>query len=118
MNTMQPTEMNSQPTRPNPASARRNLRALLPNLLISWLLPLLAYQLISPHVHSDLIALAISSAIPALFTIGTYVIRRRVNAIGLIGVAGFAIGLAVSALTGGSELAFKLQEPILIGTIG
>jgi hypothetical protein len=69
-------------------------------------------------VHSDLIALAISSAIPALFTLGTYLIRRRVNVIGLIGVAGFAIGLAVSALTGGSELAFKLQEPILIGAIG
>lgn len=38
--------------------------------------------------------------------------------IGLIGVAGFAIGLAVWAFTGGNELAIKLQGPVLTGTIG
>lgn len=118
MNTMPATETNYQPAQPTATSPRRNLRTLLPNLLINWLLPLLAYQLISPHVRNDLIALAISSAIPALITIGTYLFRRRVNVIGLIGVAGFAIGLAVSVLTGGDELVFKLQEPVLTGTIG
>ena len=115
MNTLTENETNSPPTsRPSP----RNLRTMVPNLLVSWLVPLLAYQLISPHVPSDLIALAISAAIPALFTLGTFVFRRKVNVIGLIGVAGFAVGLLVSVLTGGNELAFKLQDPALTGLLG
>lgn len=102
----------------NSRFSRPKLRTFLPNLLLTWLVPLAAYELISPHVHNDLFALAISAAIPALVTIGTYLVRRRVNVIGLISVAGFAIGLAVAVFTGGNELAFKLHEPVLTGLIG
>jgi hypothetical protein len=122
------TPMDSHPAEPQPVlsrpaesrsgSSRPNLRTVLPNLLITWLVPLAAYELISPHVHSDLLALTISAAIPAVVTIGTYLFRRRVNVIGLIGVAGFAIGLAVSVFTGGNELAIKLHEPVLTGLVG
>jgi hypothetical protein len=118
MNTLSEHGTNSQPTEHKPGSSRRNLRTFLPNLLLSWLVPLIAYELISPHVHSDLLVLTISAAIPALITVGTFVFLRRVNVIGLIGTAGFAVGLAVSVFTGGNELAIKLHEPALTGTIG
>jgi hypothetical protein len=118
MNTAMDPKMNSQPTAPKPAISPRNLRAFLPNLLVTWLVPIAAYELISPHVSSDLLALSLSAAIPALVTLGTFVFRRKVNVIGLIAVVGFAIGLAVSVFTGGNELAIKLHEPALTGTIG
>jgi hypothetical protein len=118
MNTLTEQETNSQPTARKPGISWQNLRTFLPNLLLSWLVPLLAYELISPHVHSDLVALAISAAVPALVTLGTFLFHRRVNVIGLIGVAGFAVGVAISVLSGGSELAFKLQDPVLSGAIG
>lgn len=118
MSTVTHPVMNSQPTGPKPAFPPRNLRAFLPNLLLSWILPIAAYELISPHVSSDLLALSIGAAIPALITLGTFVFRRKVNVIGLIAVVGFAIGLAVSVFTGGNELAVKLHEPVLTGVIG
>lgn len=118
MNTLTEPTMNSQPTTPKPAFSPRNLRTFLPNLLVSWLVPIAAYELISPHVSSDLLALSLSAAIPALVTLGTFVFRRKVNVIGLIAVVGFAIGLAVSVFTGGNELAIKLHEPVLTGAIG
>lgn len=108
--------MTSQPA--EPGHPRPNLRTLLPNLLVTWLAPLAVYELISPHLHSDLLALTISAAIPAVVTIGTYLFRRRVNVIALISVIGFAIGLAVSVFTGGNELAIKLHEPALTGLAG
>lgn len=98
--------------------SRPNLRTFLPNMLITWFVPLAAYELISPHLHSDLLALTIGAAIPAVVTLGTYLFRRRVNVIGLISVVGFAIGLAVSVFTGGNELAIKLHEPALTGLAG
>jgi hypothetical protein len=110
--------MTSQPAEPRSGFSRPNLRTFLPNLLITWLVPLAAYELISPHVHSDLLALTISAAIPAVVTIGTYLFWRRVNVIGLISVVGFTIGLAVSVFTGGNELAIKLHEPVLTGLAG
>jgi hypothetical protein len=118
MNTVTEPVTNSQPTGPKPAFSSRNLRAFLPNLLVSWIVPIAAYELISPRVNNDLLALSISAAIPALITLGTFVFRRKVNVIGLIAVVGFAIGLAVSVFTGGNELAVKLHEPVLTGLIG
>lgn len=118
MNTLTEPTMNSQPTTPKPAFSPRNLRAFLPNLLVTWLVPIAAYELISPHVSSDLLALSLSAAIPALVTLGTFAFRRKVNVIGLIAVVGFAIGLAVSVFSGGNELAIKLHEPVLTGVIG
>ncbi len=118
MNPVTEPVTNSQPTGPKPAFSPRNLRAFLPNLLVSWIVPIAAYELISPQVNNDLLALSISAAIPALITLGTFVFRRKVNVIGLIAVAGFAIGLAVSVFTGGNELAIKLHEPVLTGLIG
>lgn len=81
-------------------------------------MPIAAYELIRPQVNNDLLALSISAAIPAVITLGTFVFRRKLNVIGLIAVVGFAIGLAVSVLTGGNELAIKLHEPVLTGLIG
>lgn len=113
-----PTLTNSQPTEPRAGFSRPRLRTFLPNLFLTWLVPLAAYELIGPHLPSDLVALAVSAAIPALVTIGTYLLRRRVNVIGLISVVGFAIGLAVAVFSGGNELAIKLHEPVLTGLAG
>jgi quinol-cytochrome oxidoreductase complex cytochrome b subunit len=115
---MPQNEKNSPPTTPKPSFSRRNLRTFLPNLLLNWLAPVAVYELLGPRLNNDLLTLTISAAIPALITIGTFVIRRKVNVLGLIAVTGFAIGLAVSVFTGGNELAIKLHEPVLTGAIG
>lgn len=118
VNTMTQNEKNSPPTAPKPAFNRRNLRTFLPNLLVSWLAPVSVYELLGPRLNNDLLTLTIAAAIPALITIGMFVLWRRVNVIGLIAVTGFAIGLAVSVFTGGNELAIKLHEPVLTGSLG
>ncbi|HJP79444.1 MAG TPA: VC0807 family protein [Pseudonocardiaceae bacterium] len=115
---MTQNETNSSPTTPKPTFSRPNLRTFLPNLLVNWLAPVAVYELLGPRLNNDLLTLTISASIPALITIGTFVIRRRVNVLGLIAVTGFAIGLAVSVFTGGNELAIKLHEPVLTGAIG
>jgi hypothetical protein len=67
---------------------------------------------------NDANALAISPAIPAMWTIVLWVIRRRVDWIGLLGMFGFAVALAVSVLSGEGSLPLKLYHPAVAGTTG
>lgn len=87
-------------------------RTLPIRLVINLTLPVLAYILLRPHVHSDVAALVAGAAIPAAYTAGVLLWRRRLDAIGVFAVACFAIGLLLVAATGGNELVFKLREDI------
>jgi hypothetical protein len=63
------------------------------SLLISGLAPVLTYFVISPHVASDVAALAISWFIPVLWTLISSLWQRRLNVLGML--AGAAYGIAL-----------------------
>ncbi|MFI5612170.1 VC0807 family protein [Amycolatopsis sp. NPDC051903] len=94
------------------------LRRLVPSLVGNVVVPLVVYLLLKPVVGSEVVALAISAAIPLLVTVGGFAVRRRVDPIGVVAVAGFVVMLIVLALTGGSELVLKLQEAVFTGPVG
>jgi hypothetical protein len=98
--------------------AGRRALAGLAGLVISFIVPLLSYDLIRPHTDSSAMALALAGAIPVAYTLAILVIRRRLNPIGVIGAVSFGIGVLVSWASGGSTLALELQDPALFGAIG
>jgi hypothetical protein len=103
-----------------PPSRQAGLRAVagLASLVISFVVPLLSYDLIRPHVGSSAMALALAGAIPVVFTLAVLVVRRRLSPAGVAGAVGFGIGVLVSWACGGSTLALELQDPAVFGAIG
>lgn len=93
-------------------------KSLLPRLATRIVIPLVGYTVLRPYVGSDAIALAIAAAVPTLWTIGTLVVRRRIDPIGLLSTVGFGVSLLLLWLGGGSSLAVKLGEPIVTGVLG
>lgn len=92
--------------------------ALLIRLMINLAVPVLAYVLLRPHVHSDITALIIGAAVPTAYSAGVLLWRRRLDAIGAFAIVCFVIGLLLVVATGGNELVFKLREDIWTGTLG
>ncbi len=102
-------------SRPSRASARRGA---ITSVVANWLVPLLVFHLVRPHVSSDAVALVISAAIPVVWTAGRLVVQRRVDPIGLLSIAAFALGIVGLVLFGGNSFAFKIREPALTGFLG
>jgi len=86
--------------------------------MINLVGPVLAYVLLRPHVHSDIIALVIGAAIPIVYTALILLWHRRLDAISVIAIVCFVFGLLLVLVTGGNELAFKLREDIWTGPAG
>jgi hypothetical protein len=98
-------------------AGRRALAGLV-GLIISFIVPLLSYDVIRPHVDSSAMALALAGAVPVGYTLAILVVRRRLNPVGVAGVISFGIGVLVSWASGGNSLALELQDPVLFGAIG
>jgi hypothetical protein len=96
---------------------QRGLRALV-GLVVSFVVPLLSYDLIRPHVGSSAMALALAGAIPVVYTLAILVVTRRLSPIGVVGAVTFGISVLVSWASGGSALAIELQDPALFGLLG
>jgi hypothetical protein len=91
------------------AAARTRPTDILLSLLVCGVLPTLVYFLIRGHMSSQVAPLAISVAIPAIWTAAKMVWRRRVDGVGVLSVAGFGIRLLVALLLpGGGTLALKV----------
>jgi hypothetical protein len=103
-----------------PPGRQAALRALagLASLVISFVVPLLSYDLIRPHVGSSAMALALAGAIPVAYTLAVLAVRRRLNPVGVVGAVSFGIGVLVSWASGGSTLAIELQDPAVFGALG
>lgn len=97
---------------------RHGATALLIRLMINLVVPVLAYVLLRPHVHNDITALILGAAIPAAYTAGVLLWRRRLDAIGAFAIACLAVGLLLVLVTGGNEVVFKLREEIWTGPLG
>ena len=70
------------------------------SLAINGVVPLILYALLRPLVASDTTALAVSGAIPLLWTLVQWLRCRRINWINGTSVLGFGIALGISILTG------------------
>jgi drug/metabolite transporter (DMT)-like permease len=99
-----------------PRLARR-LPSFLVSIAVSAVLPLLFYSQFQHLAGSELKALMIVSVVPVAFTAGKLAVRRRLDPIGVLAIAGFAVGIVLLALTG-SAFVLKIREPVLAGAIG
>lgn len=88
------------------------------NLAINGLLPYLFYIFLRPRLSSDVSALAIAAAIPAVRTFSLWLWRRRIDWIGMFFVLGFAIVLAISIFLSGNTLLLEIHGMLLTGVIG
>jgi hypothetical protein len=114
-----PAAQNGQGTRPGPQMpSGRAALAGLAAVAINFVVPLLAYHLIRPHTDSSALALALSGAIPVVWTLAILVVRRRLSALGVAAVALFGLGVLISWVSGGSTLAMELQDPVIFGLFG
>ncbi len=103
------------PKRPDRAHL---LRGAVVSVLINAVAPLVLYDLLQHRVGSATTALAAAAGIPLLWTVGRLVMRRRLDPIGLLSLAGFVLGILLVLLTGGDPLVFKIREAILTGVLG
>ena len=92
-------------------------RGVLVSVLINAVVPLILYDQLQHRVSSTT-ALVAAAGIPLLWTLGRLVIGRRLDPIGLLSLAGFALGILLVLLTGGNPLVFKIREAILTGVLG
>jgi len=88
------------------------------SVLISGLAPVLSYFLIRPRVGNDVAALAIAWFIPVLWTLGSSLWRRRLNVLGMLGVAAYGITLVISIFTSAGSLPLKLHHAVVGGLVG
>jgi hypothetical protein len=105
-------------TPPKRAASAFSKRSLLVSLVVTTLLPLILYSRLGAEVHSQTMLLVIAGAVPVAWTLGKLAVRRQVDPIGLLSVAGFALGLLLVFLTGGSAFAFKVREPAITAALG
>jgi hypothetical protein len=95
----------------------RKLVGFAASVLLSIVLPLIFFVRVQHLVGSQVTALLIAAAIPVAWTAGKLVVRRRLDPVGLLSVAGCAIGILMLAVTG-SGFAFKIHGAVLSGALG
>ena len=83
---------------------------------VNFLLPLLIYDRIAPHA-GDVVALLASSLPPLLWSLTGFILRRRLDAVSLLVMAGIALSL-LAMLGGGSARFLQLRENLVTAVIG
>jgi hypothetical protein len=104
---------------PGAAAARRGLlpRAAL-TIVLNIVVPFVVYALVRPRVGSDALALAIGASIPVAVTAVGFVVRRRLDPVGVAAILSAAVAFIVLLLTGDNPLALKLQDALITGPLG
>ena len=95
-----------------------SLRALAPAVLAGAIAPLVAYQLVRPHVDRDATALIIAGVLPAGWVALGWARHRRLDPIGSMVLMGFVIGVVGSVALGGNALVLKMRESSLTVSLG
>ncbi len=103
---------------PTAPMQRPSARQLAPSLVINFLLPVVGYFLLRPHVSSDTLALGLVLAIPVVRTLFVLIVRRRVDPIGVVAAVVLGLSVAVSLFSGGGSLPLKSSEAIFSGVLG
>ena len=92
------------------------LSNMLPNLLINAGVPFVVNMLARPHM-STINALLLASSVPALFTLGGILWKKRIDAVGVLVVVGLLL-TAVFALLFKSPQLLLLQGAAVSGLFG
>ncbi|HET9690346.1 MAG TPA: VC0807 family protein [Acidimicrobiales bacterium] len=87
-----------------------SLRAMLPSMVGGAVVPLVTYHLVRAHVGSDAVALAWAGVPAAGYVLARLARTRRVDPIGALMLAGFAVGVAASLALGGDAFVLKIRE--------
>jgi hypothetical protein len=69
-------------------------------------------------VENDVAALAIAWFIPVLWTLFSSLWRRRLNVLGMVGVAAYGITLGISIFTSAGSVPLKLHHAVVGGLVG
>jgi hypothetical protein len=97
--------------------SRETARRYLLSIVVNAALPFVAYSLLRNQI-SDFAALATACAIPVVATAVVFVVRRRLDPIGMVAATGYLVALLVAVLSGGNEIVLKLHEAIVTGPFG
>jgi hypothetical protein len=87
-------------------------------LLAGLVLPLVAYTIIRAVIGSATGALAITTAVPAVWLVVVAIARRRLDPVAVIVLVTTVVALAAFVLTGGDALALKLRRGAVTGPMG
>jgi hypothetical protein len=85
---------------------------------VGSLAPPVLYFVVRPHVGGDAWALAFAAAVPLVLVVIAPLRRPVTGLLGVLTVAGFGLALAVTVVSGGSSLPFKLVRPLATATLG
>ena len=88
------------------ASKGMNIRQMLPMLLINAVAPF-SINLIAQHYVSSIDALLLASVVPTVYTLGSFIWKKRIDAMGLLVVASLLLSAAFA-------LAFKSPQLLLL----
>jgi hypothetical protein len=88
------------------------------SLAISGLAPLIMYFAIRSHVANDTEALALAWFVPVAWTLFSSLWLRRLNLLGLAGVAIYGITLGIAIFFNTGSLPLKLHHAVVAGIVG
>jgi hypothetical protein len=91
-------------------------RELVRTLLVNAVAPYLVYVLCKPHT-GGFVALALSAAPPAIESLWSVALRKRIDVMAFLVLGGIAISLGLMAL-GGSERMLLLRESLVTSVAG
>ena len=95
-----------------------SIREHLPSLIWGAALPIGVYFLVRSHVRTDSAALVVAGCFSAGWILVQFVRRRRVDAVGLVVLSGFAVGVISSTLLGGNTYVLKVRDGFFTALFG
>jgi hypothetical protein len=95
-----------------------SLREHLPSIVWGAALPLGVYFVVRSHVQSDTQALIIAGGFSAAWIVFQFVRQRRIDIVGAVVLAGFAVGVAGSELLGGNAYVLKVRDAFFTAIFG
>jgi hypothetical protein len=102
----------------DPILGALRIRMLAPQLLAGGVAPFAVYQLAHHSGLSDASSLATATIVPALWVVGNWAWRRRLDVIPGLALIGITVGLIGVVALHGSEIVLKMRESLITGVFG
>ncbi len=87
-------------------------------LLVTVVLPLVAFFALQAALGNATGALAITDGIPLLWLVAVGIVHRRLDRLALVAAAVFGLALVLSIAFGGSSLPLELRRAVFPGAVG
>jgi hypothetical protein len=95
-----------------------SVREHLPSLIWGAALPIGVYFLVRSHVHTDAAALIVAGCFSAGWIVLQFIRQRKVDAVGVIVLLGFVVGVVSSTLLGGNAYVLKVRDAFFTALFG